>query len=59
MTNVAVSNASSTFSINRLYEALDERRRARGLSWQQLALEMGNTSAWTAFRHPPAACPRR
>ena len=38
---------SSTFSIDRLYEAVDEKRRARGLSWQQLAREMGNTSAST------------
>ena len=38
---------ASTFAINRLYEALDERRRARGLSWQQLAHEIGGVSPAT------------
>jgi uncharacterized protein YfiM (DUF2279 family) len=38
---------ASTFAINRLYEALDECRRARGLSWQQLAHEIGGVSPAT------------
>ncbi|HEX3557014.1 MAG TPA: helix-turn-helix transcriptional regulator [Thermoanaerobaculia bacterium] len=37
------------FDPKALYRALDERRRARGMSWQQLAAEVG-VSASTITR---------
>ena len=42
-----MGDAASTFEISRLYEALDERRRARGLSWQQFAHAIGHVSPST------------
>jgi hypothetical protein len=35
------SGTSADFDIHALYAALDEQRRARGLSWQQVGAEIG------------------
>lgn len=49
---IPVRDAGSTFAIIRLYDALDERRRAMGLSWQQLAHEIGHVSPSTLSGMP-------
>ena len=43
--------ATNVFSLRELYEALDERRRERDLSWAQVAREVGRRSERTAT-HP-------
>ena len=49
---IPVRDAGSTSEIIRLYAALDERRRALGLSWQQFAHEIGHVSPSTLSGMP-------
>jgi transcriptional regulator with XRE-family HTH domain len=42
---MATMNDDARFDPGALYEALDEQRRSREMSWQQVAAEIGVTAA--------------
>lgn len=46
----AAGGPFADFDIHALYEALDAKRAARGMSWQQVAREMGSRSGSTPGR---------